>query len=573
LGLVCALVIGVYAWRAHSGALELLASGTQDNYYNLLVRGFRDGQLNVKEEVPPGLAHLDDWTWLQNHALLDLSYYKGKLYLYFGVTPALVLFWPYAALTGHYLSHKDAVVFFFSVGFLAGAGLLRAVWRRYFKETGFGALVAGVLALGLGSFAPAMLAWCDVYEVPISCGYALTMLALAGIWAALHDARRSWRWLAGASLAHGLAVGARPSLLFGAVILLVPVAQGWREKRPVWPLLLAATAPIAAIGLGLMVYNTMRFDNPLEFGQRHQLPVVAHRQFSLNYLWFNFRVGFLEPARWGGSFPFVHDIALPARPKGYFNAAHPFGVLTNIPLVWLALAAPLAWRRRSAEARSILRWFFGAVGLLFAMCALTLALHDSMALRYELEFASPLLLLAVMSFLALERETVRQAVWRRAVRCGWILLLAFSAVFSLCLSFETEAALHREFATSLLQTGRVEEAITQYEEALEIKPDQPDTLNNLAWVLVTAPEASLRNGTKAVALAEQANQLSGGGNPTMLRTLALAYAETGSYGLAAATARRGLELAMGQKNDTLAASLQKEIQLYEANTPVRDAPR
>ena len=82
----------------------------------------------------------------------DLSYYKGKLYLYFGVTPAVALFWPYVALTGHYLLHKDATVIFFSAGFLAGAGLLWAIWRRYFKEIGVGVVAAGMLALGLGEF-------------------------------------------------------------------------------------------------------------------------------------------------------------------------------------------------------------------------------------------------------------------------------------------------------------------------------------------------------------------------------------------------------------------------------------
>ena len=43
LGVVCALVIGVYAWSASSGLLELLGSGAQDSYYNLLVRGFATG--------------------------------------------------------------------------------------------------------------------------------------------------------------------------------------------------------------------------------------------------------------------------------------------------------------------------------------------------------------------------------------------------------------------------------------------------------------------------------------------------------------------------------------------------
>jgi 4-amino-4-deoxy-L-arabinose transferase-like glycosyltransferase len=140
----------------------------------------------------------------------------------------------------------------------------------------------------------------------------LTMLALAAIWKALHEpGRRGW-WLAAASVAYGLAVGARPSLLFGAVILLVPVVYASREQRRVWTLLIAAIGPITLIGLGLMFYNALRFDNPFEFGCRYQLsgarPITAEL-FGLRYLWFNFRVYFLEPVRWSGHFPFVSEIA------------------------------------------------------------------------------------------------------------------------------------------------------------------------------------------------------------------------------------------------------------------------
>ena len=54
--------------------------------------------------------------------------------------------------------------------------------------------------------------------------------------------------------------------------------------------------------------------------------------------------------------------------------------------------------------------------------------------------------------------------------------------------------------------------------------------------------------------------------------MAAARAETGDYALAATTAQRGLELAVAQKNDALAATLQKEVQLYETRKPVREAP-
>ncbi len=109
---VCVLVIGVYAYTAQSGFLVSDSLNPADAYYNLLAQGFRAGQLNLKIDIPPGFAQLANPYDPAAHApypVLDMSYYKGKFYLYFGVTPAVVLFWPYAALTDGYLLQKDAV--------------------------------------------------------------------------------------------------------------------------------------------------------------------------------------------------------------------------------------------------------------------------------------------------------------------------------------------------------------------------------------------------------------------------------------------------------------------------------
>ena len=235
LASVCALVLAVYLLAAHSSIPRSGRMGAADNYYNLLVQGFRAGQLSLKKEVPLGLVQLADPYDPEAHAaypVFDMSYYKGKFYLYFGVTPAVALFWPYVALTGHYLSQEKAAVVFCFVGFLASVGLLWALWRRYFADVNVAAVAIGGFALGLATFAPFVLARIDVYEVAISCGYMLTMLALAAIWKAVHEteSRRRSGWLAVASLFYGLAVGARPNLLFGAVILLVPVVRAWRER-------------------------------------------------------------------------------------------------------------------------------------------------------------------------------------------------------------------------------------------------------------------------------------------------------------------------------------------------------
>lgn len=125
---------------------------------------------------------------------------------------------------------------------------------------------------------------------------------------------------------------------------------------------------------------------------------------------------------------------------------------------------------------------------------------------------------------------------------------------------------------TLVKNGEVKEAIAEYRQALESAPADAKAMNNLAWLLATTPDAPLRNGPSAAALAAQADGLSGGGNPIILRTLAAAYAEQGNYAQAAATARRGREAALAQRNEELAAKLEKEMKLYEAGAPLRESP-
>jgi len=123
---------------------------------------------------------------------------------------------------------------------------------------------------------------------------------------------------------------------------------------------------------------------------------------------------------------------------------------------------------------------------------------------------------------------------------------------------------------ALLRKGQVREAVAHYQMALQIQPDSAGPYNNLAWVLATCPEASVRNGGQAITLAQQANQLSGGQNPVMLKTLAAAYAEAGRFPEAIAAAQRALDLAAAQSNTSLAKDLRAQIELYRTGSPFRD---
>jgi tetratricopeptide (TPR) repeat protein len=484
--LVCVLVVGLFAGMAEQGVTELTGRTAAGNHYNLLVRGFQHGQLSLDKAAPPQLATLADpydpvanERYRMGYELHDMTYYKGRLYLYFGVAPALLLFWPWAALTGHYLFHHHAVAIFCALGFLAGAALLRAVWRRYFSEVSVAVMAAGVLALGLATGVPILLQRAEFWEVAVSCGWALGILALGAIWRAVIDpGRRVW-WVAAASLALGFAVGARPFLLLGAPILLVPAVIEWNEvsatdrRRLPWEAVAAAVLPIALCGLGLMIYNELRFDSPFEFGQRYQL--AGDRQdniqhFSLRFLWFNFCVYFLEPVRWTWESPFVSDIATPAVPAGHADIEDPFGILSNIPIVWFALAAPLAWWGRAKEDRARLRGFLVAVAIMFGVCAGVLSLFYGTCSRYEVEFLPTLVFLAAVGILSVERVLASRPRWRVTARVVWVVLLVFSVGFNLLEGIDHYAVQRCRLGNRLDAAGRYSDAISQYRATLRVKP-------------------------------------------------------------------------------------------------------
>jgi Flp pilus assembly protein TadD len=135
-----------------------------------------------------------------------------------------------------------------------------------------------------------------------------------------------------------------------------------------------------------------------------------------------------------------------------------------------------------------------------------------------------------------------------------------------------DADAHSNLGNVLARRGEVAEALGHFRQALELRPDNLYIVNNLAWWLATAPDAVSRNGAEAVALAQKAARLTGGGNPVILHTLAAAYAETGHYAEARDTARLAEQLASARKNEALVRGLQQEIKLYEAGLPMRETP-
>jgi tetratricopeptide (TPR) repeat protein len=167
----------------------------------------------------------------------------------------------------------------------------------------------------------------------------------------------------------------------------------------------------------------------------------------------------------------------------------------------------------------------------------------------------------------------------------------------------TDVLALRSLSSALFAAGRTDEAVARAEEARQLDPTSPETylllsqlharsgrwrdavavlrrghsavpddariMAALAWLLATSPEPTVSNGAEAVRLAASACDLTSHRVVEPLDALAAAYAETGLYEQAIATAQQALELAMEVQRTDLAGQISTRLDAYRAGRPWR----
>ena len=106
--------------------------------------------------------------------------------------------------------------------------------------------------------------------------------------------------------------------------------------------------------------------------------------------------------------------------------------------------------------------------------------------------------------------------------------------------------LYENVAMIYHEMGRLKEAIETYERVIELDPSRAVALNNLAWIMVTAPDKDLRDRQRALVLAKKAVKLER--SPIFLDTLAEAYYENGLIPEAIDTIKEAISAASDDKD-------------------------
>jgi len=127
--------------------------------------------------------------------------------------------------------------------------------------------------------------------------------------------------------------------------------------------------------------------------------------------------------------------------------------------------------------------------------------------------------------------------------------------------------IHRALGEASLAGGDTATAVAYYDRTLEIDPDNVVVQSRLAWILATAPDPRLRNGARAVALAEQTARATGNAGSCVLGVLAAAYAEAGRFEDAVEIAGKALRLA---EQPRAADEMKARLDLYARGKVYRD---
>jgi tetratricopeptide (TPR) repeat protein len=137
---------------------------------------------------------------------------------------------------------------------------------------------------------------------------------------------------------------------------------------------------------------------------------------------------------------------------------------------------------------------------------------------------------------------------------------------------ETARKMNNE-GSELMKTQRYAEALQRFKQAIDLYPDAPMAINNLAYLLATCPDETFRDGKQAVALATRLVSFAKDApQPGFRATLAAAYAESGDFESAVETIIQAVEDAETLGQAEAAGEFLEIMGRYKEGEPYRHAP-
>ncbi|MBO5322681.1 MAG: hypothetical protein J6A88_01080 [Oscillospiraceae bacterium] len=255
------------------------------NQYELMAENLLNGRLHFAygdEYTLEGLENPYDPAERKEAGIYyhwDHAYYNGQYYMYFGIVPVLITFLPYRVITGEALTTYRATQVYTAVFILGIFALFHLLTSLFFKKLPYSVYLAlsaaiSVMSVWYASAEPAL--YCTAITAALALEIWSIYFFVKAVWDAKEENKQILYATVGAILG-ALVFGCRPSIAL-ANIVVIPMLIVYLKKNqltaPLLGKLILAAVPYLVVGLALMCYNYVRFDDPFEFGQAYQLTVA-----------------------------------------------------------------------------------------------------------------------------------------------------------------------------------------------------------------------------------------------------------------------------------------------------------
>ena len=345
-----------------------------------------------------GVERGKDYKW-------DTAYYNGHQYIYFGILPALLVFLPFYIITGKYLK-VSAFIFILSIGiFILLKEILLTLIRRYFKDIPFKNVFYSLVSLYAGSLLLYINGTC-YFEIVIVSGLLLVLLGMLYILKSIEKEKHKFLNLFLGCLFLALSVACRPTDLFASLIilpyifsLLINFIKNIKDnKLNLLKLVLSVGIPYITVGILLMYYNYIRFDNPFEFGASYQL--TLNNMSTLKSGIYTIPTGLFNNLfsipRIVYEFPFIENYNHVLTFYGYYYSESMLGGLFIIaPICFSCFGIVKAYKKAENKELKLLITILLIVGLLIAVISVKMAGSIE---RYLMDYAWILIIDGILIF-------------------------------------------------------------------------------------------------------------------------------------------------------------------------------
>jgi hypothetical protein len=260
-------------------------------YYTRLTDAFLNGQLSFLEKPHPSFLELKDpydpaFNLQSPYRLQDASLYKGKWYAYFGVTPVFLLWLPAKAF-GFSMTEPIAVTVFCWLGFLFSFGFVRNIAHFYKISLDNYHYALIILLLSFSTNIVVMIKRPFVYEVAISCAYFCLMSSLY-FYSLFLLKNKNKIFLLKSGILLSFSIASRFSYVIFSLIFVAFNFFEEKDFRKRFKNICIFFIPILFIIFLQFLYNYLRFDSFLEFGNNFQVADILTKD-AIKFEVFNFK--------------------------------------------------------------------------------------------------------------------------------------------------------------------------------------------------------------------------------------------------------------------------------------------